>query len=266
MTATQELSDIIDLDRYPLTSEALADHCAARLQADGVVTLPGFLTPDALADLVTEAEAASPLAYDTASTHNVYLTPPDPALPADHVFNRQLESSKGCITTDQIPEASPLHQIYNAEPFKAFVAGIVRQDGLYPYADSLSSINVHYAGAGKELNWHFDNSEFAITLLLQAPEGGGAFEYVKDLRDADAGEMNFEGVADVLDGRTTPEVLVMDPGTLVLFRGRNSIHRVTPSVGETKRILVVLAYNSEPGIALSESARRTFYGRLGDRT
>ena len=143
-------------------------------------------------------------------------------------------------------------------------AQIVGEDGLFPYADSLSSINVHYAPEGKELNWHFDNSEFAITLLLQSPQGGGAFEYVKDLRDADAGEMNFEGVADLLDGRTSPDVLDIAPGTLVLFRGRNSIHRVTPTVGDTKRILVVLAYNSEPGIALSESARQTFYGRLGE--
>ena len=65
----------------------------------------------------------------------------------------------------------------------------------------MSSINVHYAGAGKELNWHFDNSEFAITLLLQAPEAGGVFEYVRDLRDAEAGDMNFAGVAELLDGR-----------------------------------------------------------------
>ena len=61
---------------------------------------------------------------------------------------------------------------------------------------------------------------------------------------------------------SNPDILNMKPGTLVLFRGRNSIHRVTPTIGNLKRILVVLAYNSEPGIALSESARQTFYGRL----
>ena len=32
------------------------------------------------------------------------------------------------------------------------------------------------------------------------------------------------------------------------------MHRVTPIVGDTQRILVVLAYNSEPNIALSETA------------
>ena len=31
---------------------------------------------------------------------------------------------------------------------------------------------------------------------------------------------------------------------------------------DTTRMLAVLAYNSEPGIKLSESARMTFYGRL----
>jgi len=49
----------------------------------------------------------------------------------------------------------------------------VGEQALFEYADPLSSINVHYAGEGQELNWHFDNSEFAITLLLQAPLAGG---------------------------------------------------------------------------------------------
>jgi len=140
---------------------------------------------------------------------------------------------------------------------------VVGVPSVYPYADPLSSINIHYAAEGQELGWHFDNSSFAITLLLQAPEAGGVFEYVKDLRDAGQGEMNYEGVANVLDGKIPPQVLTIDPGTLVLFRGRNSMHRVTPTQGDRTRYLVVLAYNDQPGISLSENARMTFYGRLG---
>ena len=258
------LDTIVDTARYPLGDPALVARCAEALDRDGAITLPGFLTTETLAELVAEAEAEADNAFYTASTHNVYLTPVDDSLPPDHVFNRQVVSSKGCICTDQVPAGSALHRLYDAPEFRAFIAGVVGEEALYPYADSLSSINVHYAPEGKELNWHFDNSEFAITLLLQKPEGGGAFEYIKDLRDAEAGEMNFEGVADLLEGRRAPDVLDIDPGTLVLFRGRNSIHRVTPTEGSTKRILVVLAYNSEPGIALSESARMTFYGRMGE--
>ena len=194
----------------------------------------------------------------------MYLTPPDPALADEHVFNRQITSSKGCITTDQVPAGSGLHLIYGSAAFRHFIAAVVGVPALFEYADPLSSINVHYAAAGQELGWHFDNSSFAVTLLLQAPEAGGEFQYVRDLRDADRGELNFEGVGDVLDGGRGVETLHITPGTLVLFRGRNSMHRVTPTVGDRTRILVVLAYNTEPGNrALSEAARLTFYGRLG---
>jgi hypothetical protein len=97
---------------------------------------------------------------------------------------------------------------------------------------------------------------------LQAPDSGGNFEYVSDLRNAEQNEMNFTGVESVLSGKTKVNRLDTRPGTLILFRGKNSIHRVTPTEGPRERILVVLAYNSKPGISLSESARMTFFGRL----
>ncbi len=51
------------------------------------------------------------------------------------------------------------------------------------------------------------------------------------------------------------------PNKIIL--GRNSMHLVTPVKGFRTRMLVVLAYNTRPGISLSESARMTFFGRLG---
>ena len=74
--------------------------------------------------------------------------------------------------------------------------------------------------------------------------------------------MNYEGVDALLNGEYAPDTLSMNPGDLVLFRGRNSIHRVTPTEGDKVRILSVLAYNTKPGVQLSESARMTFYGKL----
>ena len=74
--------------------------------------------------------------------------------------------------------------------------------------------------------------------------------------------MNVEGVEAALDGDLALVELDIDPGTLVLFRGRNALHRVTPTEGDVTRYLVVLAYNGEPGISLSETARQTFYGRI----
>lgn len=256
------IAELIDAEAHPIGEQRFRETCRHTLDQDGVLSLPGFLIPKTLAALVAEAQAAEDQAYFTQSTHNVYLTPIDESLPPDHIFNRQVLSTKGCICDDVVARDSALRLIYNDPTFQDFVARAVGVPALHPYADPLSSINIHYAPAGKELGWHFDNSEFAITLLLQAPEAGGEYQYIKDLRDAEAGEMNFEGVEAALEGKLAPTTLPITPGTLVLFRGRNALHRVTPTIGDITRYLVVLAYNGEPGISLSETARQTFYGRI----
>jgi len=74
--------------------------------------------------------------------------------------------------------------------------------------------------------------------------------------------MNYPGVGSVLKGEVEAKALAMSAGDLVLFRGRDALHRVTPTQGDTTRMLVVLAYNAEANVSLSESARMTFYGRL----
>ena len=44
----------------------------------------------------------------------------------------------------------------------------------------------------EELGWHFDNSSFAVMPMIQPVTKGGAFEYARDVRNADAGDMGFE--------------------------------------------------------------------------
>jgi len=255
------LADVINLDRWDLTDDAFQARCRTQLDNEGVIVLPDFLSTEAVSAIQAEGEEHRHQAYFTQGTHNVYLAPNDDNYPPNHPRNRPISSSKGCITTDQIPTESALHSLYENSTFKTFLCKVLNEEALYEYADPMSSINLHYASEGQELGWHFDNSSFAITLLIQKPEQGGVFEYVDNLRgQADA--WNFNGVESVLDGEHTPQALTMDPGCLVLFRGRNALHRVTPTVGQTTRLLAVLAYNVEPGIALSESARMTFYGRV----
>ncbi|MDD9921272.1 MAG: 2OG-Fe(II) oxygenase [Boseongicola sp.] len=256
------LAEIVDLSKYPINSDEFRATQRTNLDENGVVVLPGFILDNALAAIQAESEAVEEQAYFCAQNHSVYLTPPDPSFGADHPANRQVVSSKGCVCDDVVAKDSPLRQLYDDPTFRSFITATTGETELHPYADPLSSINIHYAKTGQELGWHFDNSEFAITLLIRKPEAGSRFEYIKNLRDAEAGEMNYEGVSALLDNKTRPEVLTMDAGALVLFRGRNSVHRVSPNEGTTTRILAVLAYNSEPGVELSESARMTFYGRL----
>jgi hypothetical protein len=258
------LPEVVDLDQHPLQSLEFRSRCKRSLDTDGVLVLDNFLLPAAIEALKTEGEGNQHLAYYTNKTHNIYLEPADDGFADDHPRNREVVSSKGCITTDQIEQCSALHTLYDAPQFRQFLCEVLDESKLHEYADSLSSINLHYASEGQELGWHFDNSSFAISLLIQKPTGGGSFEYIKDVRDADTGEMNYSLSEKILDGEVAAKSLSMDVGALVLFRGRNSMHRVTPTEGDRTRILVVLAYNSEPGVSLSESARMTFFGRLGD--
>ena len=251
----------LDIARHPIGDATYVARCRSELDAVGALVLPGFFTAEAIERVVAESAPHEGRAFYANSTHNVYVTSPDPTLPADHALNRQVVSSKGLIAADEIASDSPLREVYNNDAFRAFLCGVLGIDALFPYDDALSSVNVHFAPEGKELGWHFDNSAFAVTMLLQAPLGGAHFEYVPNLRDADAGDLAFDAVCEVLDGQVAVKRLEFRPGDLVLFRGRNALHRVTPTEGSRTRLLTVFAFNERPGMSLSESSMRTFYGR-----
>ncbi len=261
-----DLGDVVDLEKHPIYDHSYASELKNLLERDGVITLPSFILEKSRQELLQEALANKSKAYYTTKSHSVYLQKQDPSLPPNHAFNRQVNSSKGCITTDQIPHSSLLKKMYYDVHFQEFCAKILGIGKLFPYADPLSEINVHYYDEGQELGWHFDNSSFAITLLLQAPESGGQFEYLPNLRDSSSGDNGYGHVSEVLDGGKDGEKLKIDPSTLVMFRGRDSLHRVTQVGGSRTRVLVVLAYNDQPGVCLSEEARLTFFGRTGTCT
>lgn len=261
-----KLQNIIDADRFDLSDGDFRRSCRETLDQDGCLLLEGFLRSGSVQSVCEEAINNQHLAYYCVQEHNVYLTPEDDEFPTDHPRNRKISSSKGCITDDQVPDGSVLRSLYDASEFREFLCAVLGEKVLHEYADPLSSINIHYATEGQELGWHFDNSSFAITLLLQSPDLGGEFQYVRDLRYAPDGELNYDGVRQVLDDGRESQQLDIEPGTLVLFRGGNSMHRVTPVRGQKTRMLAVLAYNAEPGVELSESARMTFFGRLGTET
>ncbi len=249
----------LDTDAHPIADSAFIDRCRGTLDRDGVLVLKGFAQRDMIDRVVAESAPKEAAAFYAGTTHNVYLTSPDDRFGAEHPHNRQVVSSKGLIADDEIPADSPLREVYGDKAFRAFLCGVLGIDQIHPYVDTLSSINVHFAAEGMELGWHFDNSSFAVTMLLQAAEAGARFEYVPAVRDANS--MGYERVGEVLDGTTAVSTLEFEPGDLVLFRGRHALHRVTPTEGGTTRMLVVFAYNDQPGVALSDSAVATFYGR-----
>lgn len=257
---------LIDLARYPLAEPEGAD-CRAlvrggqgRLARDGALALPGFVTRQAVALMRAEAEALRPRAYYCAQGHNPYLAPDDPARAATHPRNRRQKSDKGCLADDLIPRGAALRALYDWPGLRRFIAAVLGAETLYPYEDPLGSLNINVFDVGQQLGWHFDNADFAVTLMIQPAEAGGVYEYVPAIRRPDS--ENFDAVGRVLDGaREGVRTLDMDAGALVLFRGRYALHRVAPVAGARPRLIAVLSYDTRPGVTLSEHTRRIFYGR-----
>ena len=106
---------------------------------------------------------------------------PEDAPPGDPRGMR-LRSSKKQIAYDQIPEDSVIRRMYENDATLALVAGVLGFERLYRLDDPLGALGYAYMEPSDTLAWHFDRSEFAVTLMLQTAERGGAFEYVPNVR------------------------------------------------------------------------------------
>ncbi len=260
------MRDYLDLNAFPIDRpdsdeyRALVRRCQAEMASDGMFNLDGFLRP---AHAASEAVAHTPKmdseSFNHAREHNVYFLKSVPGLDDDHPALNRFQTSNNTLCSDQL-QGSIVQQIYDWPPLQAFLAEVMGKDALYPMADPLAAFNVMRYQEGQALNWHFDRSEFTVTLLLQAPDEGGVFEYRTDLRTPD--DPNYDGVADLLNGND-PAMQQMNvvAGTLNVFRGVNTPHRVTPVVGDVARMIAVLTYYEKPGAMFTPTEQMGFYGR-----
>jgi len=261
---------VLDLDRFPLDDlegargKELADDCRRRLAETGMFSLEGFVRSDALRQCVAEiAPVLERDAFTHRRRHNIYFDDDIAGLAPDHPALRRVETVNHTVCADQIP-GSIVCRIYAWPPLVDFLAATMGKTRLHLMADPLARANVIAYRQGEALNWHFDRCEFTTTLLLQAPTSGGEFQYRSDLRSET--DPNYASVARLLTDRD-PEVktLPLAPGTLNMFKGRYTAHRVTPVEGELERIIAVFSYYETPGVMFSETERLGFYGRVEPR-
>ena len=260
------MRDILDLDRYPLDRpgtpewQALVARCRADLARDGMFNLEGFVKPAALQRAISEiGPVMDTLSFTHRRRHNIYFRKEIPGLPADHPALALCETVNHTVCADQITQSVPVW-IYEWSHFITFLAAAMGKDALFPARDDLARVNVMAYRDGEALNWHFDRSEFTTTLLLQAPEQGGEFIYRTDLRSDD--EPNYDGVAKLLRGED-PDVksLQLTSGTLNVFRGKNTAHKVGKVKGTRERLIAVFSYFDRPGVVFSREDQLGFYGR-----
>ena len=260
--AAPALEALVDTDRYDLASPALHESCHRAFADEGVCVLPGFLRADALVALVTEADALAPLAHRSHARGTPYLTAPDGDAPDGHPRRTLVDNRLEVVAYDQFPPDSALRALYESADLLDFVAAVLRRGPLFRYADPFGALNLAVMREGDELGWHFDMTDFVVSVALQAALAGGDFENAARIRDAD--DEHEDAVAAVLRGEAADRVRVepMTPGTLMLFNGRWSLHRVSPVQGPLPRYVALLAYDTRPGTDSSDHLKLARYGRL----
>ena len=261
------MQSILDLDRWPVDAldgergGALAARCRDELAAAGMFSLEALIRPEALRAVVDEVEPLFETASFThAREHNIYFDDDIGGLEAGHPALSRVTTVNRTICGDQIP-ASTIARVYEWQPLIDFLAAAMEKPRLHPMADPLGRLNVMAYRAGERLNWHFDRAEFTITVLLQAPVGGGDFQYRSGLRSE--ADPNYDGVGRLLAGLDDRvQTLPLAPGTLNVFKGKNTAHRVTPVEGARPRIIAVFSYYEAPDVTFSDTERLLgFYGR-----
>jgi hypothetical protein len=231
------------------------------LRTAGCSVLHNFVRP-AVRELLHEQGARlAPHAYYDVETVNVYNTAPDPTLPDDHPARWRVERGNAFVARDRIPADFVIHRLYNADAFRRFVADCFELPELHELADPLAGLCLNVVTPGRDHPWHFDTNKFTVSMLTQAAESGGVFEYCPNIRDAD--DERTDDVQAVLTGHGEHLVrrLPLRPGDLQLFGGRYALHRVTPVGGGTARHSVIFAYSERPGIVGSVVRTRQLFGR-----
>ena len=251
----------IDLDRYRLDDPELIRAGRAGLRANGIACLPGFIRPAAVEAMCREAELLEPSGHHSTASGSPYLAPPDASYASGHPRRRVVHNSLLAIAYDLLAPTSLLRSVYEWDPLLHFVRELLGLDELYRYGDPFGACNIAAMRDGDELGWHFDMVDFVVSIALQSSKAGGAFESACRVRSQH--DEQYDRVGAVLDGSTAGVTTVaMEPGTLLLFEGRHSLHRVTPILGETARYVALLAYDTHHGTDSSDRLKSVRYGRV----
>lgn len=269
---------MINYSKYPINNQtykspeydALVQSCKEQIRLQGFVCLKRFIESKYVDDLVSSILDLEKKGFGFYSTekHNVFLEENASSPREEHCFNSlhprcvQLKSSKLLMNAkDLSSHATELENLFQSMELLQFIR-VVLQIKLYPSTDPYGKYYANIFNEGDGLNWHFDRSEFSISLILQPAEEGGMFQFVPNSKEVVEGWQEMPS-----DMNSTPplctSIMMQEPelasGDLYLFRGQNSLHRVSEIV-KGKRINVILTFNSDPDGVLNKYTLKKFFG------
>ena len=253
---------MINTHRYNLNDQGLIASCLEQVATQGVCVLPDFLTLEAVEVLRQQSDALAPCAFRSASRATPYLGPVDESFPVGHPRNTITQSSVEVVAYDQFAHDDGLRVLYEWDPLLDFIRQCLGLNELFRYADPFGALNLAVMRAGDSLGWHFDMTDFVVSIAIQSSLSGGHFENAKQIRNAE--QPNYETIQKVMNEQSPESVRTepMTPGTLMLFNGRWSMHRVTAIEGDVPRYVALLAYDTKSGTDSTDTLKMSRYGRL----
>ena len=265
------LCDIVNLERYPIIDldaeegRNLVTHCRQQFTDSVSCLLPEFLLPDAVNTILETVEGKANQAHlcdRYRSPYGVYNPVHDEtvALAEDAPHSTPQRRSVHYLAYDEFSEQSMLHRLYGSPLLARFAAAVLGVPVIHPVADPLMAapVTLHYQGS--ELGWHCDTQEFTITVMFRPSDKGGEFQYFPMAGPKDE---NFQRVPDVLGGNhDAVRNVQFDAGSILLFRGANTLHRVTPTESIKPRVLSVFHYERTPGRMFDSDWKQVVFGRV----
>ena len=254
-------SDLVNLDSYPIDNldcdqgRALVERCRDDLTDHALCQLPGFIRPDRLPEMIREMRGLEDVRRRVENAFTVYPWMDNSGFPEGHPRSTLFRRRFDYLIADQVPEASLIRRLFEWDPLTEFVRRALGFETLYRSACPTEAIQCNYMFEGDMLSWHFDTNDGVVSLLLDTAEEGGHFQVAPFVRDED--DERYDQVARALDG--DPEVVLqpeMKPGTFVLFRGRRSVHRVSPvSKTSRPRMVVLYSYDRRPNMVFTQESQ-----------
>mmetsp|Transcript_26980 Transcript_26980/g.43449 ORF Transcript_26980/g.43449 Transcript_26980/m.43449 type:complete len:180 (-) Transcript_26980:55-594(-) len=166
------------------------------------------------------------------------------------------------VACDELAKSGALHELYFGAEGDMIINLVSKITGkrLYRLADPLGACSINVFHPGMEHAWHFDESEYTITLCLQTAEKGGEFMYSPPIRKSQD-DLAADKVEEIISTEQNVSKLDFEPGTLAVFCGQRSLHCVKKNLGNTPRLVAVLCYATSPNVYNTPSVQKQFWGR-----
>ena len=243
------IEEIIDLERYPIHQSGSARYSEiltqgqAALAENALFTMPGFVRSGVIARMADELNVLLPQSVRYEQLRCAYDDVPEASgWPDEHPRQQLHACAYNQILNYQIPNDALVREIYCWQPLTEFLQLLCGYETFYRVECPYLALTSKIARAGDTDGWHYDSNDVVFSLLLQAPEAGGQFEYAPGIRTQ--GHENYEAVtglfADPARCALRPS---MSEGDFNVFQGDLSMHRVTPVEGLRNRIVALFCYD-----------------------